>query len=277
MSPASVGRELTLNNVPPPGFSDSDLVASRRAIRDAIQPPSPQTGVHAIENLANRRRAFERWNGFEARLARDRRTRRDAFRLRHLCYTSKGYIDVRADGEFHDEFDTRPDNTTIVIYDEDRPIGSVRVCTMEPQARRRKVAHLPVAHVFPQDVAALLGERRRAVEINRLVCDPAHDQSLGLVFILMRMADFVIRRHDPDFVTSCVRSNHVGFYKRLKFEQLAGPRLYTGLKFMTTFMAARREIFDMVRETVPMLQISPGAAASYARLWDGHPVAVFDQ
>ena len=235
---------------------------------------SPTSGLSVVR--AGPSRAADQWGGLQARMALDARTRADAFRLRHMCYASKGYIDIRDNGLFSDECDAVPDNTTMVVYDGDQAIGSVRVCTMTAPDQTGRVRQLPVAHVFPSEVSALLTPGMRAVEINRLVSHPDHAHSLGLVFILMRLAGYVIGKHNPDFVTSCVRANHVPFYKRLQFEHVAGPRLYTGLKFMTSFMVAKQERYDVVRRTVPILNLCPEANAKYNAMWTGDRIAVFD-
>lgn len=213
--------------------------------------------------------------GLHARFALDRQTKKDAFKLRHLCYHSNGYIDARANGEFSDPYDTVPSNTTIVIYKEGRPVASVRVCGMDPASADPKARDLPVAHVFPDDFAGLLKPAERAVEINRLVCHPDQSHDQGLVFILFRMVGFMVQHHDPDLVTSCVRSNHVGFYRRLRFEPVGSPRQYTGLNFVTNFLVCRRESYDRVSKAIPALSISPAARAGYDALFRGEGVPVF--
>lgn len=213
--------------------------------------------------------------GLYARLALDRQTKKDAFRLRHLCYHSNGYIDARANGEFSDPYDTVPSNTTIVIYKEARAVASVRVCGMDPSSADPKARNLPVSRVFPDDFAGLLKPAERAVEINRLVCHPDQSHDQGLVFILFRMVGFMIQHHDPDLVTSCVRSNHVSFYKRLRFEAIGTPKQYTGLNFVTSFLVCRRESYDKVSKAIPALSISPAAHAGYSGLFRGASVPVF--
>lgn len=215
------------------------------------------------------------YHGLQARLALDRQTKKDAFKLRHLCYHSNGYIDARANGEFSDPYDAVPSNKTVVIYKDARPVASVRVCAMDPLSSNSKARDLPVTHVFPEEFAGLLKPAERAVEINRLVCHPDQSHNQGLVFILFRMAGFMIQQHDPDLVTSCVRSNHVSFYKRLRFEPIGSPKEYTGLKFMTSFLVCRRESYEKVSKSIPALSISPAARAGYSGLLRGESVPVF--
>jgi len=231
---------------------------------------------HKHHILENKQSKVDKRLGFHARLALDRQTKRDAYKLRHLCYHSNGYIDARKSGEFSDSYDAISLNKTIVIYDREQPVASIRVCCMDLSLSDPAARDLPLAHVFPDELASLLEPDGRVVELNRLVRHPAHAQSQGLVFILFRMADFMIRQHDPDFVASCVRSNHVGFYRRLRFEHVAGPKEYTGLNFMTNFLACRRTSYEMVRRIIPVLRISPAAYSLYEGLLRGETVPVFD-
>lgn len=215
------------------------------------------------------------YRGLHARLALDRQTKKDAFKLRHLCYHSNGYIDARPNGEFSDPYDAMPSNTTVVLYKEARAVASVRVCVMDPTSSNPNARDLPVAHVFPNEFAGLLKPAERAVEINRLVCHPEQSHNQGLVFILFRMAGYMIQQHVPDLITSCVRSNHVSFYKRLRFETIGDPKEYTGLKFMTSFLICRRESYDRMSKAIPALSISPTALAGYSGLLRGESVPVF--
>lgn len=231
--------------------------------------------VHGGPAPSGRKHRTRAYGGLQARLALDRQTKKDAFRLRHLCYHRNGYIDARANGEFSDPYDTVPSNATIVIYKEARAVASVRVCGMDPSSADPKARDLPVSHVFPDDFAGLLKPAERAVEINRLVCHPDQSHDQGLVFILFRMAGFMIQHHDPDVVTSCVRSNHVGFYKKLRFEPIGSPKQYTGLNFITSFLVCRRESYDKVSKAIPALSISPAARAGYDGLFRGESVPVF--
>ena len=85
----------------------------------------------------------------------------------------------------------------------------------------------------------------------------------------------MIQHHDPDLVTSCVRSNPVGFYKKLRFEPTGTPKQYTGLNFVTSFLACRRESYDKVSKAIPAFSISPAARAGYNGLFQGESVPVF--
>ena len=211
--------------------------------------------------------------GLRARIALDSQTRRDAFQLRHLCYYDKGHIDSTSNGEFSDGYDSDPENATIVVYDNDRAVASVRVCSIDRRTAGADERNLPLAQVFPEEFANLMQPNGRAVEINRLVRHPAYP-SLGMVFILFRLAGFIIQRKDPDFVASCVRPNHVSFYKKLRFEHIAGPKAYLGVKFMSHFLACPRDSFEKVSESMPSLSFSPAGKSAYADLLTGKSVPI---
>ena len=222
-----------------------------------------------IDLAARQERSF-RPQLLRVRLANDSWTRREAFRLRHFCYQSEGYIDPKPNEEFSDEYDFGRRSQTLVLYDGVEAIGSVRVCT----ARQAYGEVLPLASTFPAEFEEVFRSHDMAVEINRLVCHPSRSQS-HLVFTLIRMADYLIRETAAGFIGICVRSNHVGFWKRLRFQNVAGPRIYAGLKFPTNFLALPSDRCDLVRKVVPMLRISPAESAVYARLQQSETVQVF--
>ena len=215
-------------------------------------------------------RPYSRLQQLHARLADDSWTRRQAFQLRYLCYQSEGYIDPRLNEEFSDEYDFGCQSRTLVLYDSAAAIGSVRLCT----ARRSEGQVLPLASTFPAEFEDVTKACDLTLEINRLVCHPsqAKDQ---VVFTLLRIADSLIREIAPEFIGICVRSNHVGLWKRLRFHKIAGPRTYSGLKFPTYFLGMPSDRFALVRTIVPMLRIGETELAAYRRLLDSETVQVF--
>ena len=232
-------------------------------------PHSAEQDRGTIDLAARQERSF-RHQPLRVRLVNDSWTRREAFRLRHFCYRSEGYIDARPNEEFSDEYDFGRRSQTLVLYDGVEAIGSVRVCT----ARRADGEVLPLASTFAAEFGSMFDAYDMAVEINRLVCHPSRSQS-QVVFTLIRMADYLIRQTAAGFIAICVRSNHVGFWKRLRFQNVAGPRIYAGLKFPTNFLALPVDRCDLVRKMVPMLRISEAESAAYARLQQSETVQVF--
>jgi len=211
-------------------------------------------------------------SGLTARLAETGRQRRAVFALRHESYLAGGFIDQRPGGLFSDPFDERPNCQSIIVYRDSRPVASVRVCVLD--VRRPGWEDIPALHVFPDEIHAAMAPSGRAIEINRLVRHPDFTADPLLVFVLFQLAGFMILLHDADVVFSCVRKNHIPFYKRLKFAPVAGPRSYPELKFATNLMACSRENYDSVQRMMPLLE-DRARDADFANMIEGKTVAVF--
>ena len=214
--------------------------------------------------------------GLTARLASTMREREKVFALRHESYFAGGFIDKRPGALFFDPYDGRQNCQSIIVYRGERPVASVRVCVLDPA--RPGWEDIPALHVFPEDIAATLAARApqgvRAIEINRLVRHPDDAADPLLVFVLFHLAGYMILRHGADIVFSCVRKNHMPFYKRLKFTLVAGPRSYPELKFATSLMACCRESFASVQAMMPLLD-NRAPEADFANMMTGKTVAVF--
>jgi len=192
---------------------------------------------------------------YTARLAWDEATQRDAYSLRYLCYLDGGFIAPNKDSLFSDKFDRLPNTETVVIYQDDEPVASVRVCFLS-------LFHstpAPVRDTFPDQLEALLSSCRRsaqgmeAVEITRLVRSPRFANNQGLVFALYRLAGLLGIQRDVRIILSCVRHNHVPFYRRLQYRMIAGPRSYPGLTCPMNLLACSREDYDAVRGRFPLM------------------------
>jgi len=207
-------------------------------------------------------------------------TRRDCYKLRYLSYFSEGHIESRRNGRFSDEYDDRPDAQTIVIYKDRRAVASTRVCVLDRGSDGNASGALPAEHVFPEEIDDLFRRGpaepvQRVVEINRLVRHPEHADDKSLVFLLFRLAGHFILKYDAGAVVSCVRRNHVPFYKRLRFSEVAGPRTYHGVKFSTHLLTCLRDQYDSVRRMIPMLDVTGAERERYDRLSRGETVTVF--
>jgi len=213
------------------------------------------------------------------RLANDKKTKQDCYKLRYLSYFSEGHIEPRRSEKFSDEYDDRPDVQTVVIYKGDCAVASTRVCLLTRGLDGSASGSIPAQHVFPDEIEDLFGRDapapvRRVVEINRLVRHPEFAEDKSLVFLLFRLAGHFILKHDAGAVVSCVRRNHVPFYTRLRFSEVAGPRTYHGVKFSTHLLSCLREQYDTVRRMVPVLDVSGAERERYDRLSQGQTVTV---
>lgn len=214
-----------------------------------------------------------------ARLALDPKTKQDCYKLRYLCYFSESYIDPRRSKTFSDEYDEQADAQTVVIYKGSRAVASTRICTLTHGIDGATSGSIPAQHVFPEETANLFRRDvaspvERVVEINRLVRHPEFAEDKTLVFLLFRLAGYFILKQDAGAVVSCVRRNHVPFYSRLRFNEIAGPRVYHGVKFATHLLSCLRPQYDAVRRMVPVLDVTEAAQAHYDRLSHGDTVTV---
>ena len=214
-----------------------------------------------------------------ARLALDRKTKQDCYKLRYLSYFAEDYIEPRRSKAYSDEYDDQPDAQTVVIYKGSQAVASTRVCVLKREADGRTSGGVPAQHMFAEEIEGLLRPDPAApassiVEINRLVRHPDLAEDKTLVFLLFRLAGYLILQQDPKVVVSCVRRNHIPFYARLRFRELAGARDYHGLKFSTHLLGCMREQYDMVRRMVPVLDVQGEGLERYARLSQGETVAV---
>jgi hypothetical protein len=218
---------------------------------------------------------------FTARLATDPDTRRDAFALRHASYVAGGYIDARPGGLFSDPYDDKPNCRSLVIYKDSRPAASVRLCVLDTDPAKTGWDDIPAAHVFEEEVAKLLAEApagekpATATEINRLVRHPDFATDYELVFILFRFVSFMVLNDKSDMMLSCVRRNHMPFYKRLEFCSIAGPRAYPELKFSTNLMACPRTRYSTILNNYEILNSRAVETGCYQGLFRGESVAVF--
>ncbi len=213
------------------------------------------------------------------RLAQDKQTKHDCYKLRYLSYFSEGHIEPRRSEKFSDEYDDRPEATSVVIYKGGRAVASTRICLLTRGFDGHASGAIPAEHVFPEEIEGLFRRDaalpvHRIVEINRLVRHPEFAEDRTLVFLLFRLAGYFILKHDAGLVVSCVRRNHVPFYTRLRFSEVAGPRNYHGVKFSTHLLTCQREQYDTVRRMVPMLDVTGAERERYDGLSQGQTVAV---
>jgi hypothetical protein len=214
-----------------------------------------------------------------ARLAMDKKTKQDCYKLRYLSYFAEGYIEPRRSKSFSDEYDEQDDAQTVVIYKGSRAVASTRVCVLTQGVDGSVSGALPAQRMFAEEVDGMFRREavspvRSIVEINRLVRHPEFAEDKSLVFLLFRLAGHLILNQDAGAVVSCVRRNHIPFYTRLRFSELAGPRLYHGLKFSTHLLGCLREQYDLVRRMVPILDVTGAGKERYDRLLQGDTVAI---
>ena len=217
-----------------------------------------------------------RGSQYSARLALDRRTKEDAYRLRYASYLASGYIRPNELGLFQDQYDDLPNSQTVVVYDEGTPVASVRTCTLAFGSGQRS----PASDTFPDEVRELLraqsaiGLGGRGIETTRLVRSPAAENNQGLVFLLYRMAGYVGMRAHTQILLACVRRNHAPFYKRLGYTPVTEPRPYPGLNCPMMLMSCTRHRYDEIRSAFPVIDPYAGTTDCLDGFLSGEPVSL---
>ncbi len=212
---------------------------------------------------------------YVARLARDEATRHDAYALRYLCYLDGGFIAPNKNKLFSDKFDGLANTETVVVYQDDEPVASVRVCFLS----QLHPTPAPVRDTFPDELDRLLLPCRRsasgmeAVEITRLVRSPSFANDQGLVFVLYRLAGLLGIQRDVRVILSCVRHNHIPFYRRLRYSEIAGPKIYPGLTCPMHLLACSREDYDGVRGRFPLMDPDAFPRDDVAGFLGGQPMS----
>jgi hypothetical protein len=213
---------------------------------------------------------------YSARLALDDRTKEDAYRLRYASYVASGYVQPNELGLFRDQYDDLPNSQTVVVYDEGRPVASVRTCTLAFGSAQRS----PASDTFPNEVRELLSQQAsigiggRGIETTRLVRSPAAENNQGLVFLLYRMAGYVGMTAHTQVLLACVRRNHAPFYKRLGYTPVTEPRPYPGLNCPMQLMSCTRQRYDEIRSAFPVIDPYAGTTDRLDGFLSGEPVSL---
>lgn len=252
-------------------ISTMNLSAMTGAVGEQLaQPVAPQK--RRVAPGAPARAAF-----YTARLAASAKVQDDAYRLRYRSYLAGGFIGENPSGRFHDHYDEMLNASTVVLYDDEAPVASVRVCLLE----RGSDYTSPAMDTFPQEVGTLLSARPndafagRAIEVTRLVRSPEAENNQGLVFLLYRIAGYIALCHHTQIFLACVRSNHAPFYRRLGYSAASEPRPYPGLSCKMQLMASDRPRYDQVRLKVPMMDPMTDATHNLEAFYEGGPVRLF--
>jgi hypothetical protein len=190
-----------------------------------------------------------------ARLALDRQTKEDAYRLRYDSYLASDFIEPNETRLFQDPYDDLANCQSIVLYDQAVPLASVRTCTLAFGSGQRS----PAMDLYPKEVNALLSQRStigaggRGIEATRLVRSRIAENNQGLVFLLYRLAGYVGMMAHTQILLACVRQNHVPFYRRLGYNSLTAPGPYPGLNCPMQLMACTRQRYDEIRGAFPLI------------------------
>lgn len=173
---------------------------------------------------------------------------RQVHTLRHEAYADAGYLQPNAASVFADDYDTRPSSRTVLLFRDDAPAATVRLCLLAESAEPDRHDDLggdslPATRMFGREIDAYIAARRskglpvRTVEITRLARLPNYERDLRLMQALFRATGYLILSFDADVIMATVTRSHTPYYRRMGFNLLVEPRAYPGLAVKTALMA----------------------------------------
>ena len=231
------------------------------------KPPATMRANVGVEHRAGE---------YTARLALDGKTQRDAFALRYRSYLNSGFIEQNLTRLFMDKFDNLANSETVVIYQDERPVASVRLCYLS----QSQPTTSPARETFPAEVNQLLcrtlpsRHSQEAVELTRLVRCPSAENNQGLVFLLLRLAGYLALQRDFKLILSCVRQHHVALYRRLRFQAVTDLQPYPGLNCPMQMLTCTRSDYDEARIGFPIIDPDATSAGVLAGLLIGEVVSL---
>jgi hypothetical protein len=196
-------------------------------------------------------------------VADTKEARTQVYRLRYECYRRKGSIPERADEQFSDSFDERPNSFSFLISNaQQEALATVRITVVKPD---RGWTDSPVQHVYGDHPAFQAIAQDSFVEASRLCFSQQarRDAFVGLVGHMAALAEF----YGVEWLVACPRVEHSRVYQRMfGFRSLAAPRRYFGVSFETQLLGIRlSELRAYVRDEHVMTNAWSNALGHFAR------------
>ncbi len=153
------------------------------------------------------------------------------YSMRYRSYSEEGYIDRCPSRKFMDEYDATPNCTSFLTYYGKKTIGSIRSCLYTPWDKLQ----IPVMDVFEEELAQTVGYNNVMIEANKFVVDPSFQNQGGVrarFSIYKNIADEIVENR-AKYLVAGIRTEHIKFYKMLKFQPASDIKSYPHLKFKT--------------------------------------------
>ena len=205
----------------------------------------------------------------------------DAFRIRHEGYRAYGFVEEQADGLFKDKYDGRSNVKIVVIYKDNVPAATVRLCLFDASGQTPGADCVPAMEIFDTEIREMLagfaspGAPQRAVEVGRMsrALEFANDKSV--IHALFRAVGYLVLHFRADIVLNACRTHHLPMYRRFGFQKIQEPRLYPNLNFETALTACFRAHFGSAKADLPFLRGISTEDAVYGSLIAGERTALY--
>ncbi len=153
------------------------------------------------------------------------------YSMRYRSYSEEEYIDRCPTQKFMDEYDSMPNCTSFLTYYGKKAIGSIRSCLYTPWDK----LSIPVMDVFEEELGQTIGYNQVMIEANKFVVDPSFQNQGGVkarFSIYKNIADEIVENR-AKYLVAGIRTEHIKFYKMLKFKPASDIKSYPHLKFKT--------------------------------------------
>jgi hypothetical protein len=158
-----------------------------------------------------------------------------AFKLRYVAYKNVDAIHENPEAEFKDKYDFLENSTTCLIYEENKPVASLRTCIYD---KEQLFMEIPAFEVYREEIEREIGFDKKIIESNRFVIDPEKVDSKQLFKIPFRFVILNALKFECDYLLTAVRPKHVSIYKRFfGLEPISTPKKYPGINVEMVIMA----------------------------------------
>ncbi len=206
---------------------------------------------------------------------------RDAYRIRHEGYRAYGFVEEQPEGLFIDKYDGRPNVKMVVVYKDNVPAATVRLCLFDATGQNPDADRVPAMEIFDTEIRELLngfatpGAPQRAVEVGRMARLPAFANDKAVINGLFRAVGYLVLHFRADIVFNACRTHHLPMYRRFGFQKIQEPRLYPNLNFETVLAACFRAHFGSARSELPFLRGISTEDAVYGSLIAGERTPLY--
>lgn len=183
-------------------------------------------------------------------------------KLRYQCYLSVDAIAENKEKIFLDKYDALPNCKSVMIYEQDRILSSVRACIYNPEMGYTQI---PSLEAYKDEISYHLGLDKVIVDSNRFVIDSDKMDSKTFFKIPFRFMALNVLKYDCDYIITAVRKKHAPLYTRfLTFEVISEARKFPGIDVEMVLMAGDvRKNLGVVLDKEELFNISEEEVAQY--------------
>lgn len=163
--------------------------------------------------------------GIKVKVATTSKELNDVYRLRYQVYKkSLGHCVNAQNDLLLDQFDTIPESASIIAYNDDSPIGTIRV-------NADSAIKLPSDQLFDfseyraqiLQLTQQLNQSLKIVSASMLAIEESHRNRRDVFQALFKMCCDIAFSWQATHIISTVSSKTISIYKRLKFKELSPP------------------------------------------------------